>query len=410
MCSRMEFDLISSYSFRISWSTEFQVKKIECFGKGFFENSEVEENAISAVIVNLDPSVTYTVSLITSDDKRITSEVTTLDAENPCLENLYMGLRNSEGVFDTTRLNKKLHDVFLANFSNIVSSGDNILAKVTVNGIAKDVMTSALVDGGSIEVNNESNVFLPFSKDNEKHMQVVTLTGKDESATLSYDKAEDAFFYGGEMYRVGDRFEMFGQMVTVGDGSIVLIFSDTVVKDWLVDLPFQHAYAASVALGTAGSSIMSRVVANTYHTVTSKTTGASASTYHSAWVHDTDLTTTEEITRMVHTIDENSENATLSLGVLHTDISLNKFIEPTIQSSYDYTSISAQDAADATRSAVFRSTGLQFDNDDSCIYFGASQEFRIRFTSGTPDILSVQYYDSGAGDYISKAEFSSGSS
>lgn len=408
----MEFDLISAYSFRISWSTEFQAKSLECFRDGFHQTSKLEENAISAVVVNLEPSLTYTVSITTTDGERLTSLLTTCDVENPCLENLYMGLRNSEGVYDTTRLNKNVHDIFLANFSSIVTSGDSILANVTVNGIEKEIMTSAIIDGGFIGVSSESNVFLPFSKDNGKSMQAVTLKDEknSESATLAYDREEDAFFYGGEMYRVGDRFEMFGQMVTVGDGSIVLIFSDTVVKDWLVDLPFQHAYAASVALGTAGTSIMSNCVSNTYHTMTSKTTGASASTYHSAWVHDTDLTTTQEITRMVHTIDDNSENATLSLGVLHTDLSLNQFIEPTIQSSYDYTSISSQDALDATRSAVFRSTGLQFDNDDSCIYFGSAQQFRIKFTDGTPDILSVQYYDTGAGDYISKAEFSSGSS
>lgn len=407
----MEFDLISAYSSRISWSTEIHVRSVECFRDGFRQAAKFEEDDMAVVIVNLEPCLTYKVNITTTEGDVISSEFTTCDSENPCLENLYLGIRNSDGVFNTTRLNKKLHDIFLANFSNIVTSGDNILATVTVNGVEKEVMTSGLTDGGSLKVNSDSNVFLPFSKDNGKSMQTVTLIdeSKSESVILAYDTNEDAFGYGGEMYRVGDRFEMFGRMVTVGDGSIVLIFSDTVVKDWAVDLMFQPAHALAV-VGSAGSHFMKNVTANVYHTMTSKTTGTSASTYHSAWVHDTDLSTTQEITRMVHTIDDNSDNATLSLGVLHTDLSLNKFIEPTIQSSYDYTSISSQDSLDATRSAVFRSTGLQFDNDDSCIYFGSAQQFRIKFTDGTPDILSVQYFDSGAGDYISKAEFSSGSS
>ena len=46
-----------------------------------------------------------------------------------------------------------------------------------------------------------------------------------------------------------------------------------------------------------------------------------------------------------------------------------------------------------SRSAVFRSTGLQFDNDDSAIYFGASQQFHIRFTDGTPFLLQIQCFN-----------------
>lgn len=401
----MQFDLVSAYSVRVSW-VENDVIRVDCYSGDFNQSAKCEDGDKSVVVVNLEPQTTYSVRLTKSDGSFTNSEVVTCANTDPCLENLYKGIQTEEGTFDTTRLNKVSHDVFVANFSEIVTSGDSILATVSINGVPKSIMTSAVTDGSKMTVNNTSNVFLPFSKDNASFMQTVTLTyeSSKQSATLAYDAEDDAFGYGGEMYRVGDKFEMFGQMVTVGDGSIVLLFSDTVAKTWA----FQPTNALAV-VGAAGSHFMKNVTAQVYNTMTSKTTGAAASTYSSAWVHDTDLSTTEEITRVVHSIDELSENATVSIGVLHTDVALNRFIEPVIQSTWDHTIISAQDAADATRSTVFRSTGIEFDNDESSIYFGAAQEWRLQMTAGTPSLFSIQFYDTVAGEYVSKSEFSSGS-
>lgn len=111
---------------------------------------------------------------------------------------------------------------------------------------------------------------------------------------------------------------MFGKMITVGKGSIVLIFSDVVQKTF----GFSATQALTV-VGTSGSSFMKNMTANVTNVIAEKTTGATGSTYQSGWVHDTDLSTTEEITRIVHTADADSEFATLSLGVLHTDGSSN---------------------------------------------------------------------------------------
>lgn len=150
---------------------------------------------------------------------------------------------------------------------------------------------------------------------------------------------------------------------------------------------------------------MKNQVANTSSLIASKTTGAKGETTASCWVHDTDLSTTNEITRVVHSVDEASDFATLSMGVLHTDAAANKFIEPTVQLSSTTTIISAQDADDITRSAFFESAGLSFDNNDSAVYFGASKQFRIKFSDGSPSYLQVQSSD-GAGGYVTKTEFS----
>jgi len=211
------------------------------------------------------------------------------------------------------------------------------------------------------------------------------------------------------MYKVGDKFEMFGQMVTVGYGSIVLIFADTVAKTW----GFALGRAEAVVAGTAGSSFTSNVTAQVFNSLMEyQVDVSSGSTYQSAWAVDYLTTpgtpTVQEVSRFVHTMNQDGRDGLLSLGVLHTDASDNVFIEPTIQSAYDYTSISAQDS---TRSAVFRSTGLQFDNDDSAVYFGASQQFRIKFTEEevgvTPDTLKVEYFNGT--EYVAKTEFTAGS-
>ena len=401
----MNFDLISAYSCRISWeSSPIKIETIECFRDGFYQSSKFQDGDISTVIVNLEPGLKYDVKITFTGNSCIAGSFETCSSTDLCLENLYKGLQNTNGEFDTTPLNKNLHDIFVENFSSVVKSGDSILATVSVNGISKELKTVAVRNGEKITIEQES-VFLPFSKDNTDFMQSATIVKDSEEAFLSYDREEDAFGYGGEMYKVGDKFELFGKMVTVGYGSIVLIFSDTVAKTW----GFSQARAEAVAAGTAGSNFTSTVNANVYNTLMDHVSGSTASTSQSAWAVDSTNDTVQEVTRFVHTIDENSENATLSLGVLHTDASSNQFIEPTIQSTYNETIISAQDDVDATRSAVFRSTGLQFDNDDSAVYFGASQQFRIKFTEDdgvSPDMLQIQYFDGT--DYVSKTEFSAG--
>ena len=393
----MEFDLVSAYSVRVSWGSDFDANVVECRG---ISSARCDKDDAAVVLVNLQPSNTYSIRICSESGEYVTKDVTTSDCETPCFENLYESIRNADGVYDTTIFEKELHDIFLENFSQIVNDGDKILANVKVNGAQQKVETVAVRDGSTMKVETNSNVFLPFSIDSQSKLQTVTLSKDMDNATLAYDPRENMFGYCGDMYSVGDKFEMFGKMVTVADGSIVLLFSDTVQKEW----PFLGTKALAV-VGEAGSHFMKNITANVSNLMCNKADGETASTYNSAWVHNTTDSTTNEITRMVHTIDETTEDATISIGVLHTDVSLNKFIEPTLSMSYNQTHISAQDASDATASATFTSNGLQFDTNAAAIYFGASQEFRIMYDS-TNALLLIQSYDATLLDYVNKAEYS----
>jgi len=403
----MNIDLVSAYSARVSWSVK-NVSSIECFGENFYDNVKPQVGTNCTTIINLSPDNSYDIRITFVDSEgkvvQIKKSVSTCEESDSCLENLYEGLLTPGGRYNTTRLNKEVHDVFVKNFSSVVKSGDFIVAKVSINGISKEVVTSAVTNGSSIDITNDANIFLPFSTENE-YMQTATLKSTTGEATLAYDPSEDAFGYCGEMYKVGDKFEILGHMVTVGFGSIVLVFSDTVAKTW----GFQEAHAASVSAGLAGSHFTSNLTANVMNLVTTRTNVTSASTYSSAWAHNTTDAETDEITRIVHTMSDDGNEGTMSLGVRHLDISGNVYIEPILQGSFDATSISAQDASDATASATFNYNGLQFDTEDAAVYFGSSQEFRIKFTSGTPGLLQIQSYDSGANGYVTRQEFSDSS-
>lgn len=397
----MSVDLISAYSARVAWSPALNITAVVCTGLNFYDHLKIEKSTSITTIVNLKPESSYTVKLVCGTDVKFETRVDTCPEDSPCLDNLYAGLRNRDGIITTTQLNKEVHDVLVKNFSSIVESGDTIVATVSINGVPKEITTSAVTNGSTISIDNDNNIFLPFSTENTD-MQTATLKSESGEATLAYDPEDDSFGYGGEMYRVGDKFEMLGKSVTVGYGSIVLVFADTVAKTWV----FPASNAASVSAGSAGSNFTSNLTASVMNLVATKADLESTSTYNSTWAHNTDDNTTVEMTRMVHTIDEASANATLSLGVRHLDASSNYYIEPIIQGSYDATTISSQDAADATASATFTYEGLRFDTEDAAVYFGASQEFRIRFVSGTPSFLQMQSYDSGSTSYITRMEIS----
>ena len=401
----MDFDLISAYSVRVYWKADFKASVVEFEGPTSSKSAKCEEGDAAFVIVNLEPSSTYNVRILDKEGNSIANSFSTKDSDVPCLENLYQAIRRPDGVYDTTRFEKNVHDVFLENFSQIVSSGDTILASVTANGVSQDVETVAVTEGSSMKVDTGGtpNYFLPFSSDNKSKLQTVTLQHETEDATLAYDRNVNEFGYGGDMYGVGDKFELFGKMVTVADGSIVLLFSDTVAKAW----PF-HSSKALAVVGAAGSHFMRNLTTNVLNLVGEKVDGEKGSTYNSTWVHNTTDSTTQEVSRMVHELDEDSENATISIGVLHTDANSNQFIEPTLAMRYDATVISAQDSSDATASATFESTGLSFDSDQAAIFFGASKNFRIKFSDGDggPSLLQIQSLDSGSGEYVTRQEFS----
>jgi len=121
----------------------------------------------------------------------------------------------------------------------VVKNGDVIYASVVYNGETKNIETQAVLEGSTVSVSGDKNLFLPFTPDSSNKNQVVTLENNvknnvDDENTyahkvkLNYTPKEDSFILGDRVLKVGDKFELFGRSVTVADGSIVLVFEDTV--------------------------------------------------------------------------------------------------------------------------------------------------------------------------------------
>lgn len=417
----LQFELKSAFSVKISWDS---FDEADAYTVQWTQSSAQKETTISTpaiALVNLEPDTSYDVRVTSASSNTVLSDgFQTCSLEDPHLENLYASVRLEDGTYDATQFDKSVHDVFLKYFNDIVQNGDTIYASVILKGAPKNIETRAVVEGSTTEVVGDQNLFLPFSKDSGG-AQIVTLSNSvpiDDVETtpesdvpvaqdlsggveLLYTPESDAFTIGNNVYGVGDKFNLFGKMVTVADGSIVLVFEDTVAKVY----PFNTSTASNV-VGTLGSQFAKNYTCNVINVVGSKTTGVSGDTYSSSWVYDTEADTIAEATRIVHQIDEDSANGTISIGVRHTDANSNTFIEPVVACTSGSTTISAQDDSDNTVSTTIDPTGISFDTDDACIYFGAAQKFRIIFRDGTPSTLAIESYDADTGTYMTRSEFS----
>ena len=408
----MQFEFTSAFSTRVTWETVESTEKysVQWRQGNLVKETKCEGNTI--VLLNLEPETSYDVFVLGSNGIGKTGSFKTFSEEEPHLDNLYQSVKLEDGTYDATQFDKKAHDVFLKYFNEVVNDGDTIYTSVVLKGTSKNIETKAVVEGSTVGVSGNNNLFLPFTVDSSKTNQVVTLENNVEKDTkddntyaskvqLTYTPTTDSFVLGDRVLKVGDRFELFGRAVTVADGSIVLVFEDTVQLTY----PFDTTTAANVTT-SAGSQFVKNTTCNVMNIIGTTTTGNAGSTHQSGWIYDSVADTISEATRIVHTIDDTGETGGISIGVLHTDNSGNAFIEPSIQCAPTGTTISAQDASDNTVSATINSTGLSFDSSDAAIYFGSSQEFRIIFADS---VLSIQSYDATAGEYVNRAQFGDGS-
>lgn len=419
MSLNFNFELKSAFSVKASWDIGGEGEEFTVQWSTGSDAQEVKSLTSSIVLINLRPDTKYEVRVTSSSGATASSEVQTWPEDNPHLENLYASIRLDDGTYDATQLDKNVHDIFLKYFNQLVESGDTIYTSVILKGAPKEIETKAVVEGVATDVSGDENLFLPFTTDSDT-VQVVTLNNtvpaesreedggehlqQPSNVDLLYTPESDCFSIGNKTYGIGDKFNLFGKMVTVADGSIVLVFEDTVAKAY----PFSASTASNV-LGPLGSQFAKNVTCSVLNVMGSKTTGVSGNTSSSAWVYDTEAGTVAEATRIVHTIDEDSASGTLSIGVRHTDADSNAFIEPVIECAPGSTTISAQDDLDNTVSTTIDSTGISFDTDGASIYFGAAQKFRIIFRDGTPSTLAIESYDADTGTYMVRSEFSDAS-
>ena len=101
---------------------------------------------------------------------------------------------------------------------------------------------------------------------------------------------------------------------------------------------------------------------------------------------------------------ETSMNTSNTEGHVNVDVLDASAMVTPMSISADQTVI-ASASAGASSSATVDTTGLSFNSNESCIYFGASKEFRIRFEATGIQRLAFEYYDSSTDSYVTGASF-----
>ncbi len=422
---------ISAYSAKIqvllqegSPKKKFKYQREHTGSPGLFLT--LEETADNEyVMLHLKPNEKYTVRVQVAPYKLDNSKTNwysvgrdctfhTEPETEPCLQNMYDSLKTESGIYDTSKLNKELHDIFMKNFSDIVQNGDAIRAPIRISDDNSQIVeATAVTVGNKIRVSEEAgSIFLPFS-----NSMTPSINDQDHSVTLHNEFDEVVVYYSRDTntlrcgdytdISVGDRMFMFNREVLVAEGSMVLVFQDTLTKTY----PFSTASAASLTTGSYGSYFTKNLSCGSMNLLGSKTSQTTGSATVSGYVYDSTAGTVSEMTRMVHSVDAAKATGTISLGVLHVDGS-NSFIEPVIETTYDSTLITATSTdSQASLGTRFDTTGISFSSSEGSIYFGLNKNFRIKFTDGgaSPSTLAIESLNTSTGTYVTRLAFSDGS-
>ena len=103
-------------------------------------------------------------------------------------------------------------------------------------------------------------------------------------------------------------------------------------------------------------------------------------------------------------MEPDGSSANFTMGVLHTNSSNLKSIEPIVKTSAKETSIKSF-STDGLSSAniSFDSSGLFWNKDDSALYFSENRSFRIRYISkddDNPSRLLIEGWNSSISEYV----------
>ena len=172
------------------------------------------------------------------------------------------------------------------------------------------------------------------------------------------------------------------------------------------ELPFSDSSLSTLttSLGVVSTGVI-------VHKNKTQIIGSGDEVYNSTYVHDEILNDTQEIARETVTMEPDGSSANFTMGVLHTNSSNLKSIEPIVKTSAKETTIKSF-STDGLSSAniSFDSSGMFWNTDDSALYFSENRTFRIRYISkddSNPSRLLIEGWNSSMSEYVIKHEISS---
>jgi len=156
--------------------------------------------------------------------------------------------------------------------------------------------------------------------------------------------------------------------------AIVLLFENTAP----LAFPANPAVVSSV-VSSYGTTFAKDLVYNRSLMVVPKAANTAASATSYSFVQNPD-NSVSEIARNVYSVDSTGTKGSFAVGVLKTAGGLST-IEDCLQVDHIQTIFNTTSQTDASQTSTIslNYAGLQFSTDSSCVYFGASQVFRIRY-------------------------------
>lgn len=158
-------------------------------------------------------------------------------------------------------------------------------------------------------------------------------------------------------------------------GSQVLLSGDISVKDVISSSHYRVAQSASTTFDN----------------------NADLCSFHSAFVITDDPSAeVEEVTREVHMFQPGDNFGVYRTFCRRKSVGSSPSMDLTLDANPEKTSF-----FNKTTSATF-SNGLSFNNNESAIYFGGSQTFRLMLEAGAPKRLVFQYLEPSTSMYVTK--------
>lgn len=272
------------------------------------------------------------------------------------------------------------------------STGDILKLNVMLND--KTFLTNAIfVEDGYENSEITSNVLLPFEgKGEDQYVKI-------GSNSINYTHETKNVTVDGVSRGFGESFVLGGRNVTLARGSVVIILTDTLQKD------FPQEGLQGEVIDNEGTVSLGDVT--TTNTILIEGKELTGETSVSSYVFFRDATTDQRTCAIQYlkTVDLAQTACTATVNIGYVDGSDDRSLEQVIK--YNSTSVDLRSVNSTGDSSIstLDVNGISFDSNSAGLILGDSTKFGI-FYDESNDLLQIKYYDSIAGEYIVKREFS----
>lgn len=316
-----------------------------------------------------------------------TNESSSITFEND-KQAMYDKLKN--GVIDLSSMDNSVSREFKAFIVENGTSGDILRVNIDVSGQLLNAEARLVKNGDTIcSSDSDKNIYLPFSF-SDKPQEVIMKSG-DKVETLKYDIEEESLIVDSRRYGFGESFVLGGRRVVLGQGSVVVIFEDS------LPLSFPEEGIQTEITTDAGTLSSGAMMATNYIQIKSKE--QSGDTVMGSHVYLYNPSTDQ---RLYATNISKSINSEMTIGeCTWKSLNTSNVMSDTLKYCPTSVSIMAVSGSEINTSIV-DNTGLSFSSDESSIFFGKSSQFKLSYENNK---VLIMHLNPETGLYKVKAQF-----